>query len=237
MDSLSTPTSPSVRPAFDPGLRVTCFLLAALTASSSLLAAEPTVPTPQEVRRSSAKAPTADASAPVQLNPFEVKADPDTSYGALNSNAITRFSAEMEKLPVSADIFTQRFMEDIAADSIEAMLQAYSALPFNITSGVTTLQGTPGRPIVDGLFIPRNAGTGSASVTVNARVSRVVTLSSRVRADVAVEAFNLLNRANVVTRNGNFGAGAYPTAPSATFGQATGVAEPRALQLAVRTRF
>jgi outer membrane receptor protein involved in Fe transport len=63
----------------------------------------------------------------MQLNPFEVKADPDTSYGALNSNAITRFSAELEKLPVSADIFTQRFMEDIAADSIEAMLQAYSA--------------------------------------------------------------------------------------------------------------
>lgn len=125
----------------------------------------------------------------------------------------------------------------IGGTQLSAAVQAYSALPFNITSGVTTLQGTPGRPIVDGVFIPRNAGTGSASVTVNARVSRVVTLSSRVRADVAVEAFNLLNRANVVTRNGNFGAGAYPTAPSATFGQATGVAESRALQLAVRTRF
>ncbi len=41
------------------------------------------------------------------------------------------------------------------------MLQAYSALPFNITSGVTTIQGTAGRPIVDGEFIPRNAGVGS----------------------------------------------------------------------------
>ena len=33
---------------------------------------------------------------------------------------------------------------------VSGMLQAYSALPFNITSGVTTIQGTPGRPIVNG---------------------------------------------------------------------------------------
>jgi hypothetical protein len=42
-----------------------------------------------------------------------------------------------------------------------AMLQAYSAPPFNITSGVTTIQGTAGRPIVDGEFIDRNAGIGT----------------------------------------------------------------------------
>ena len=41
---------------------------------------------------------------------------------------------------------------------LSGMLQAYSALPFNITSGVTTIQGTAGRPIVDGAFIERNAG-------------------------------------------------------------------------------
>ena len=44
---------------------------------------------------------------------------------------------------------------------LSSMLQAYSALPFNITSGVTTVQGTAGRPIVDGAFIERNAGIGS----------------------------------------------------------------------------
>ena len=42
------------------------------------------------------------------------------------------------------------------------MVQAYSAPPFNITSGVTTVQGTAGRPIVDGEFIARNAGEGTA---------------------------------------------------------------------------
>ena len=43
---------------------------------------------------------------------------------------------------------------------VSGMLQAYSALPFNITSGVTTMQGTAGRPIVNGEFIARNAGVG-----------------------------------------------------------------------------
>src|SRR5678809_82253 len=38
---------------------------------------------------------------------------------------------------------------------LSSMLQWYSALPFNVTSGVTTVQGTTGRPIVDGRFIPR----------------------------------------------------------------------------------
>ena len=34
---------------------------------------------------------------------------------------------------------------------VSSMLQAYSALPFNITSGVTTVQGTAGRlPYVTG---------------------------------------------------------------------------------------
>ena len=36
---------------------------------------------------------------------------------------------------------------------LSSMLQAYSSLPFNIMSGVTTVQGTPGRPFVNGAFI------------------------------------------------------------------------------------
>ena len=57
---------------------------------------------------------------------------------------------------------------------VSGMLQAYSALPFNITSGVTTIQGTAGRPIVNGEFIERNAGIGSDFLSLNMRVSRAV---------------------------------------------------------------
>lgn len=69
----------------------------------------------------------ASAEQAVKLNPFEVQADPDKSYGALNSNSITRFKVELDQLPVSADIFTQSFMNDVGATSVESMLQSYSA--------------------------------------------------------------------------------------------------------------
>ena len=120
---------------------------------------------------------------------------------------------------------------------VSGMLQAYSALPLNITSGVTTIQGTAGRPIVDGEFIPRNAGVGSDFLSVNLRVSRAFHFNDRVQLEALGEVFNLTNRQNVLTRNANFGAGAYPTNPSPTFGQVTAVGEPRSFQLGARLRF
>ena len=55
--------------------------------------------------------------------------------------------------------------------------------------------------------------------------------------EALAEGFNLTNHVNVVTRNTNFGAGAYPTNPSPTFGQITAVGEPRSFQFGARLRF
>src|SRR5262249_45112290 len=55
---------------------------------------------------------------------------------------------------------------------LSGMLQYYSALPFNITTGTTTIQGTSARPTLNGTFIGRNTGTGFDFLNVNARVSR-----------------------------------------------------------------
>lgn len=120
---------------------------------------------------------------------------------------------------------------------VSTLVQWYSALPFNVTSGVTTIQGTTGRPMVNGQFIPRNAGVGSDFFSLGLRASRSFRLGSTLRAEGVVEAFNLTNRRNAITRNGNFGAGAYPTNPVPTFNQITAVGEPRTVQLAVRLRF
>jgi hypothetical protein len=120
---------------------------------------------------------------------------------------------------------------------LSGMLQYYSALPLNITSGVTTIQGTAGRPMVDGAFITRNIGTGPDFFSLNLRVSRSFRVGDRVRVEGLVEAFNLTNRRNVVTINSNFGAGAYPTNPSSTFGQILAVNDPRTLQFGARVRF
>ncbi len=118
-----------------------------------------------------------------------------------------------------------------------ASLQSYSAVPFNITSGVTTVQGTAGRPVVDGTFITRNAGVGDTFLSLNLRLSRSIPLGGRASVEGLLEVFNVTNQRNDVSRNANFGAGVYPTAPSATFNQITGVGEPRAAQLGARLRF
>lgn len=120
---------------------------------------------------------------------------------------------------------------------LSGMLQYYSALPLNITSGVTTIQGTAGRPIVNGAFIGRNVGIGNDFFSVGARVSRSFRVSERARLEGLAEAFNALNHRNNLTKNGAFGAGAFPSSPSPSFGQVTAVNDPRSLQLALRLRF
>ena len=120
---------------------------------------------------------------------------------------------------------------------LSGLLQAYSALPFNITSGVTTIQGTAGRPVVNGQFIERNAGEGSDFFSLGLRVSRTFHLTSRIGLEALAEAFNVTNRENVVTRNTNFGPGSYPDNPSLNFAQPTAVGEPRSFQLGARLRF
>ena len=124
-----------------------------------------------------------------------------------------------------------------AGIQVSGMLQAYSALPLNITSGVTTVQGTAGRPIVNGQFIDRNSGEGPDFFSLGARVSKEFRIMARLRIEGLVEGFNLTNHTNVVTLNGNFGPGAYPTNPSPTFGQVTAVGDPRSVQFGVRVKF
>ncbi len=132
---------------------------------------------------------------------------------------------------------------------LSGMLQYYSALPFNITSGVTNLQGTASRPLADGAtaapnfdvrsvtFIPRNAGTGSDFFTLNLRIARAFRVGRGVRLDALVETFNATNRVNNLTRTTTFGPGSYPTSPSSTFNQITAVGDPRTFQLGMRLTF
>jgi Carboxypeptidase regulatory-like domain/TonB dependent receptor len=120
---------------------------------------------------------------------------------------------------------------------LSGIVQAYSAAPFNITSGVTTIQGTAGRPVVDGDYIPRNSGVGDEFFSVGLRMSRSFQLSGNVRLEAMAEAFNLTDAINEIARNTNFGTGAYPSNPSPSFDQVTAVGDPRSWQLAARLRF
>jgi hypothetical protein len=76
---------------------------------------------------------------------------------------------------------------------LSGMVQYYSALPFNVTAGVNTIQGTQARPTVNGEFIGRNVGEGFNYFNVNARLSRTFRLSDRSRMEATLESFNLFN--------------------------------------------
>ncbi|MGI4755518.1 MAG: TonB-dependent receptor [Janthinobacterium lividum] len=135
------------------------------------------------------------------------------------------------------------------------ILQYYSRLPFNVVTGTTTRQGTTQRPCapsfslganggnnpctqaLPGALIGRNAGTGFDFFSLNARLSRTFALTEQLRLESIAEAFNTLNHRNDMVPNGTFGTGAYPSAPGATFGQATAVGDPRSIQFALRMSF
>jgi outer membrane receptor protein involved in Fe transport len=75
----------------------------------------------------------------VELSPFVVEASRDDSYGAINSNSITSFNTELEKLPISADVITKAFMDDTNSTTLENMLREYSA-----GAGTGSAAGDPG---------------------------------------------------------------------------------------------
>ncbi len=116
-------------------------------------------------------------------------------------------------------------------------LTAYSPLPFNITTGANTIQGTAARPTINGVFINRNVGQGFSIVNLGVRVSRTFALSERTKLMMLAESFNTLNHVNVTTVNGVFGTGVYPTSPLPTFRQITAVSDPRTFQLGIRLSF
>ena len=132
---------------------------------------------------------------------------------------------------------------------LSTMFQYYSSLPFNIVSGVNSLQGTPGRPFADGSistanfdvrqaeFISRNAGKGSDFLTLSLRVSRSFQLPGGSRIEGLVEAFNLTNHVNPITRNTTFGPGSYPSNPVPSFNAVTAVGDARTVQFGIRASF
>jgi outer membrane receptor protein involved in Fe transport len=116
-------------------------------------------------------------------------------------------------------------------------LTAYSPLPFNITTGANTIQGTAARPTINGAYINRNAGESFATLNMNMRLSRTFKITERMKLQAMAEMFNALNHVNVVSLNGVFGTGTYPTSPLPTFRQITAVNDPRAGQFALRLSF
>jgi hypothetical protein len=121
--------------------------------------------------------------------------------------------------------------------SLNALFHYYSPLPFNIRTGAQTIQGTTARPTVNGALINRNAGEGFDFLSLGARLSRTFPITDRLRLEAFIEGFNLTNHVNGVSLNGNFGTGAYPSAPAPGFRQLTAAGDARGFQVALRITF
>lgn len=107
--------------------------------------------------RAGAQTPQPNSDQVVTLTPFQVQADSDSSYGALNSNSVTNFNTELNRLPLSADIFDEAFIRDTNSQTVEQMLQNFSA-----GAGYSSAGGDPG-----GLALQpgdRNSATGALSL-------------------------------------------------------------------------
>jgi outer membrane receptor protein involved in Fe transport len=143
-------------------------------------------PPPPPPAATGAAAGTATDDEIVQLSAFQVTADADDRYDALNSNSITSFNAELGKLPISADIFTEAFMEDMLSVSLEQMLRDYAAgaglgaaagdtegssalLPMDRAGGDSVSSGIMlrglGAAVIkqDNFMLPSPAGTGMSN--------------------------------------------------------------------------
>jgi hypothetical protein len=105
-----------------------------------------------------------------------------------------------------------------------------SAYPFNIVTGGQTLQTTSAR--LPG--VGRNTGKGFPFSTLDVRLSRQFQLTERMRAELMIEGFNVLNHTNLQFPNATWGTGATPVS---TFGKPTAASDPRQMQIGVRLSY
>lgn len=107
-----------------------------------------------------------------------------------------------------------------------------SPQPFNIQTGGDRNNDTNVNDRPAG--VARNSGVGFDYMSLDLRAGYRFRMGDRVTAEASIDAFNVLNRTNLLFPNNTFGQGA---TPSATFGRATAAADPRQLQLGLRLRF
>jgi outer membrane receptor for monomeric catechols len=151
MNRASVPRLPKFLPRRSDRRRTSRWLASLALATFGSLSAQVAPATGPATPFSGATRPQPTSSEVVELSVFEVKADSDTSYGALNSNSITRFNTELSRMPISADIFTESFMNDVGAQTVEDMVMTFVAgAGFDSENNTTVGNAQPG---------DRNAGS------------------------------------------------------------------------------
>ena len=107
-----------------------------------------------------------------------------------------------------------------------------SPLPFNIQTGADRNADTNVNDRPAG--VGRNTGVGFEYSSLDLRLSRRVAMTDRLRLELLVEGFNVLNHANYQLPNNVIGTG---TTPRPGYGLPTAAADPRQIQLGLRVSY
>src|SRR5262245_3090445 len=89
--------------------------------------------------------PGSDASTPVELSPFEVRADNDVGYQAANTTSGSRLNSRLKDTPASVNAFTAEFLSDIGATSLEEMLKHATNIEIDVEDANAGFNNPPGR--------------------------------------------------------------------------------------------
>jgi hypothetical protein len=107
-----------------------------------------------------------------------------------------------------------------------------SRLPFNIVTGSDRNGDTTNNDRPAG--VGRNTGRGFDYASLDLRLSRTFSFSDKIRLELLVEGFNILNRSNFSVPNNTFGTG---LTPLPAFGRPTAAFDPRQVQVGFRLDF
>ena len=70
----------------------------------------------------------------VTLQAFEVKADPDDSYEALNTSGVTGTNRSIRSLPMTMNVFTRTFIDELGATDISDILKFTPNVSYSLDS-------------------------------------------------------------------------------------------------------
>jgi outer membrane receptor protein involved in Fe transport len=118
-----------------PALRFVSFcLLAAAVFAQTAPAPSPT-----------AAAKPADPTAPVELSPFQVRAEDDVGYQAANTTSGSRLNSRLRDTPAAVSAFTPEFLADIAATNLEEMLAHATNIEIDVEDANAGFNNPAGR--------------------------------------------------------------------------------------------
>ena len=132
-----------------------------------------------------APAKPADASAPIELSPFEVRAENDVGYQAGNTTSGSRLNSRLKDTPASVSAFTPEFLSDIAATNLQEMLGYATNIEMEVEDSNAGFNNPQGRDATGNDFQFRIRGSPGGASRDFVESSIPVDLYNVERAEVA----------------------------------------------------